>query len=187
MEARLLYIAGLLFLSSVMAEQTRATTQTQTQVQNPMDDAEDAVSECDYYCKTSAWTSQAVSWVGTVQRWQFFLMILIITCFSVWSLYFGGVGSLKTKTEKPKVPNECEKDVVFEVPPELDFEAENGAEPPAPVEEKQVQCEKGEKMPLLLYRGNVQYPREDTVAKYGGLDAVHDAIDARSRRGLGEV
>eukprot|EP00746_Dinoflagellata_sp_MGD_P163696 gnl/MRDRNA2_/MRDRNA2_91883_c0_seq1.p1 gnl/MRDRNA2_/MRDRNA2_91883_c0~~gnl/MRDRNA2_/MRDRNA2_91883_c0_seq1.p1 ORF type:complete len:185 (+),score=42.97 gnl/MRDRNA2_/MRDRNA2_91883_c0_seq1:78-632(+) len=179
MAARLLYFAGLLCLSSAMAEEA--------QVQDPLDDAEDAVSECqDYYCKTATWTSNAVSWVGTAQHLQFFLMIVIVVCFLAWSMYSGGIPSFRMKTSpKSKVPTEADaipKDVVFEVPSGLEFEVENYVEDSAPSEEKQAESEKAEKLPLLLYRGHAQYPREDSVAKYGGLDAVHDAIDARAQR-----
>jgi len=181
MAARVLYIIGLVVLSTVVAEE------------DIMDDAADAVTECNFYCKTQAWTTTAVSWVGVAQRWQLLLMILIVACFIAWSAYFGAFAPLKIrawKQCKDKVRTDTDapqKDLIFEEPPELEFETESCAEDSTQAEEKQLQCDKSEKLPLLLYRGNVQYPREGTVAKYGGLDAVHDAMDARRQRDMAEV
>merc|ERR1719161_751216 len=113
-------------------------------------------------------------------------MIVMVVCFLAWSIYSGGIPSFRMKTSsKSKVPAEADaasKDVVFEVPSGLEFEAENCMEVSPPSDQKQAEFEKAEKLPLLLYRGHAQYPKEDSVAKYGGLDAVHDAIDARARQ-----
>merc|ERR1719146_579195 len=101
----------------------------------------------------------------------------MIACFVARSVYLGGLESLSIKASTPKAePNATQKEVIFEMPPELDFESQICAEPAGRVvnEEKPAQSEEVEKLPLLLYRGNAKYPPEDSVAKYGGLDAVHE-------------